>query len=240
LVVARGAVVGFHTAAALHGFGVVDSDSIHVVVPIGGPFPQRPGIVVHQSGLAVAPTALVAGIPCTAPARTAIDLARALPRPRALAVLDACLYCGSCGLDELMAEVALHRGRRGFRQALALVPRADGRSQCAQESHLRLVVHDAGLVMFEPQVQVPDQYGEPLFVIDLADRRLRVAAEYDGSSHLDRRRLRHDRRRHNYLSSRHWRMRYFTDEELYRRPESIPAILRAALVDARSDPRLPR
>ena len=55
-----------------------------------------------------------------------------------------------------------------------------------------------------------------LYVVDLADRRLRVAAEYDGSSHLDRARLRSDRTRHNYLSTRHWRMRYFTDQDLYR------------------------
>ena len=107
------------------------------------------------------------------------------------------------------------------------MPRSDGRSQCSQESHLRLILHDAGLTMFEPQVQVPDQHGDPLFVIDLADRRLRVLpAEYDGSSHLDRRRMEDDPAvGHTDPSNRHWRMRYFTDEELYRRPEDIPAIL---------------
>jgi hypothetical protein len=74
------AVIGFHTSAALMGFGVATSDDVHLVVPAGAPFPQRAGIRVHQSVVAIKPF-LVRGIPWTSPARTAIDLARVLPRP---------------------------------------------------------------------------------------------------------------------------------------------------------------
>lgn len=230
------AVVGFHTAAALEGFGVVESTDVHLVVPDGFAFPQRSGIAAHRTSIPLPTRAMIAGIACTAPARTAIDLARVLPRPRALCVLDAALSCRACTAEELSAEVALHKGHSGYRVARQLVAVADGRSQCVQESMLRLVIHDAGLTSFEPQVPVLDQYGDLLFMLDLADRELRVAAEYDGSSHLDRRRLRSDRARHNYLSTRGWRMRYFTDKDLYQRPHDIPATLRAAMVDARADP----
>jgi very-short-patch-repair endonuclease len=69
----------------------------------------------------------------------------------------------------------------------------------------------------------------PRYYLDLADPRRRVAAEYDGSSHLDRARLRADRERHNYLDSAGWRMRYFTDRDIYRPPSYVVRVVEAAL-----------
>jgi very-short-patch-repair endonuclease len=232
------AVIGFHTAAALLGFGVVASDRVHLVVPAGKAFPQRPGITAHQSVVPIAPFA-VRGLPCTTPARTAIDLARALPRPDALAVLDAALASQTCTPIELAEEVRRHRRLKGFRQASALVPLADGRAECAQETHLRLILRDARITSLVPQVPVLDRRGRPRYRLDLADERLRVAAEYDGSSHLDRERLRADRARHNFLAAQGWRLRYFTDVDIYRRPEYVVHTVRAALGDAlrEADPR---
>jgi very-short-patch-repair endonuclease len=235
LTIAPRAVIGFHTAAALLGFGVVESEAIHVVLPQGTSVPQQPGIVSHGAKVAVPPV-VFRGVACTAPTRTAIDLARVLPRAQALTVLDASLANGACTPEGLMAELALHQGLKGYRRASELVPLANGRSQCAQETHLRLIIHDADLTTFQPQWQVLDRYGDVRYVIDMAERELRIAAEYDGVSHLDRGRLRSDRTRHNYLSTRHWRMRYFTDHDLYRCPEGIATTLRAAMADARLDP----
>lgn len=225
------AVIGFHTAAALLGFGVLASDDVHLVVPAGDAFPQRSGITVHRSIVPVTPFE-VRGVPCTTPARTAIDLARLLPRPDALAVLDAALASQVVTTDDLAAELGSHRRLRGCRQAAALVPLADGRAECVQETRLRLILHDARLPSFVPQVPVLNEYGRVLYRLDLADERLRVAAEYDGVSHLDRARLRQDRARHNDLESRGWRMRYFTDIDIYRRPEYVVHTVRAALADA--------
>jgi very-short-patch-repair endonuclease len=230
------AVVGFHTAAALLGFGVVTSADVHLVVPAGTAFPQRRGITVHQSVVPIGPFA-VRGIRCTSPARTAIDLARVLPRPDALAVLDAALASQTCTPAELAEEVRRHRRLKGFRQASALVPLADGRAECAQETHLRLILRDARITSLVPQVPVRDRYGRVLYRLDLADEHLRVAAEYDGLSHLDRDRLRTDRARHNFLAAQHWRMRYFTDVDLYRRPDYVVRTVRAALADALADAR---
>lgn len=231
------AVIGFDSAAALLGFGITDSDVIHLVVPAGEPFPQRRGIAVHQSVVPIRDPVEVAGVVCTGGARTAIDLARALPRAQALSVLDAALSCGACTADDLAAEVRLHHGLKGYRRALELVPLADGRSQCAQETHLRLILRDAGLVSFEPQLPVWDSGDWPRYFLDLADARLRVCAEYDGSSHLDRRRLREDRARHNFLSTRHWRVRYFTDFDIYRAQSGVVRTIRAAIADALTDHR---
>ena len=223
-----GAVVGFHTAAALLGFGVVPATNVHIVVPAGGLFPNRRGIRVHQSVVPIGEPVMRLGIACTPAPRTAIDLARSTQRPLALSVLDAALANGACDREALVREVARHMALPGVRQTRALVALADPRAQCSQESHLRLIVHDAGLHEFEPQVPVYDEYGTIRYYVDLGDPSRRVAAEYDGASHLTRDRLRDDRARHNWLENAGWRMRYFTDRDLYTRPGDIVRILVAA------------
>ena len=226
----QGAAVGFHTAAALQGFGVPEDDDIHLVVPRGSVIPRRRGLRVHEAALPFT-AARALGVACTPAARTAIDLARALDRVTALAVLDAALFARACAGSELEHEVIRHASLPGARQARELVPLADGRAACKQETHLRLILHDGGLRGFEPQVEIhspgsPFPYAE--FRLDLADRAHLVAAEYDGVSHT-RGRLRSDRKRHNRLSELGWLMRYFTDDDLYRNPASIVPTLRKAI-----------
>lgn len=102
-----------------------------------------------------------------------------------------------------------------------LVELADPRAECRQESQLRLLLHDAGLRDFVPQVEVSDEYGFVACRIDLADVATKTGIEYDGASHIDRHRARADRSRHNWLAARGWEMRYFTDVDLYRRPDYL-------------------
>jgi very-short-patch-repair endonuclease len=222
-------LVGFHTAAALLGFGVVEDSAIHLVVPAGSPFPSHRGIRVHQSVVPVGEPVLWNEIPCTPPARTAIDPARTLDRPSALSILDAALAADACQPEDLLAEVERQRGLKGVRRVRDLVALADERSECRQETHLRLILHDAGLRGFVPQLPVCDEYGDERYYLDLGDPSRHVAAEYDGASHLDRDTHRNDRERHNWLDGKGWRMRYFTDRDLYRRPWKIPRDVRAAL-----------
>jgi very-short-patch-repair endonuclease len=227
------AVVGFQTAAALLGFGVVEDPRIHLVVPCGGPVPHLTGIVSHESTLTLDKPEVVLGVPCTPAARCALDLARALPRADALSTLDAALAAGACVPDDLASELAVHDRLRGIRQARDLVPLADPRPQCRQESHLRLILHDGGVTELVPQHRVTDDENAVTYFLDLADVRRRIGIEYDGSSHLDRNRLRADRERHNWLESHGWRMRYFTDRDLYRRPEYVLRTVRAARTRSR-------
>jgi very-short-patch-repair endonuclease len=224
----EGTVLGYHTAAAILGFGILDSDDIHVVVPGGARFPQRSGIRVHQTAVPVPEPALVRGIPCTPVARTAIDLARTVRRFDALPVLDAAMRAGDLDQESLAAEVTLHDGLRGVKLARALVPLADPAAECRQESQLRLVLLDAGFSGFQPQLPVLTDAGYPRYYLDLGNPVRRIGVEYDGSSHLDRARMRTDRTRHNWLTDRGWRMRYFTDHDLYsRRAHIIDTVARA-------------
>ncbi|MEV1288309.1 type IV toxin-antitoxin system AbiEi family antitoxin domain-containing protein [Micromonospora sp. NPDC049679] len=229
LVLPPAAVIARHTAAALYGFGVVPADSVHVAVPAGTPVPQRRGVVAHESVLPFEELIEVFGIPCLPPARCAIELARQLSRPDALAVLDAALRSGTCGPEQLLVEVGRHDRLRGVCQARELVPLATPLPECRQESHLRLLLHDGRLPAPQPQLAVVDEWGVKRHRFDLGYEDQRVGIEYDGSSHLDRARMRHDRRRHNWLAARGWRMRYFTDEDLYRWPERLVHTVRSTL-----------
>lgn len=217
-----------HTAAHLHGFGAFGSDRIHVIVPAGAPFPDIKGIVTHQAVLLYEPV-MVGGVPCVSADRCAIDLARSLRRGDAIALLDAALASRAVDADSLAREVLRHDRLRGVRQARELVPLADPGAECRQESQLRLVILDGRLPRPESQLWVPDDWGDPRYRIDLGWRKRKIGVEYDGQSHLDRARMRHDRTRHNWLETRGWHMRYFTDQDLYQTPESIVAVLRATL-----------
>ncbi|MFY1626777.1 endonuclease domain-containing protein [Micromonospora sp. WMMD723] len=192
-----------------------------MIVPAGGRVPRIRGVVVHQAVLAVPEPVLVAGLPCAPADRCAVDLARTVARLDALPLLDLCLRVGACRPAGLTAELARHARLRGVDQARQLVRLADPRSECRQESQLRLVLIDGGLPAPEPQIWVSDDEGFRRYRLDLGYRRSRVGIEYDGLSHLDRDRLHHDRARMNWLAAHGWRMRHFTARDLYRRPSLI-------------------
>lgn len=224
-----GALLSHHSAARLFGFGVLATGAVHVLIPVGTARPQIRGVITHEAVLPVLEPVIVAGVPCVPPARCAIDLARTTRRMDALAVLDAALRSGVCERADLSGEVLRHDRLRGVRQARELCQLADGRAECPQESHLRLTLVDGRLAAPEPQVWVCDGLGDGRYRLDLAYRRQRVGIEYDGRSHTDRDRLRADRLRMNWLAAHGWRVRYFTDHDLYRRPAGIVATVRAAL-----------
>jgi very-short-patch-repair endonuclease len=227
------AAVGFHTAAELYGFGVVPSRQLHVVIPAGTPVPDIKGLAAHEVTLPIGEPVEVAGLPCVSADRCAIDLARFCPRLDSLPVLDAALRSGRCTPESLATEVARHDGLRGVRQARDVVPLADPRAECRQESQLRLIMIDGKLPHPEPQIRVLDEWGVPIFRIDLGYRERQVGSEYDGRSHLDPTVLRHDRERHNWLAAHGWTMRHFTAVDIYRRPGYVVSTMRAALDNPR-------
>ncbi|MGW4461098.1 type IV toxin-antitoxin system AbiEi family antitoxin domain-containing protein [Micromonospora sp. NPDC004704] len=225
-----GAVLGYQSAAALHGFGTSPPEMIHVIVPTGVAVPRIRGVVTHEAVLPVIGPVELAGVPCVPAARCAIDLARQLRRMDALPLLDAVLRSGACRTDDLWAEVGRHAGLRGVCQVRNLVPIADPRAECRQESQLRLVLIDAGLPVPEPQIWACDRYGSRVYRLDLGYRERRIGLEYDGASHLDPERLRYDRARMNWLATNGWKMRYFTARDLYSSPAHIAATVRAILL----------
>lgn len=169
------AVVCMGTAAALYGFDFENTTAIHMLDP-GVRMRPTVGLMVHQR--LGAPLRRVSGRLATAPAWTAIEIARQLPRPRALAALDGALHSLLCDPDDLAKAVREQRGRRGIVAVRELLQYADGRAESAMESEARLVMIDHGLPRPELQYEIRGRHGET-WRVDFAWPDARVAAEYE-------------------------------------------------------------
>lgn len=219
-----------HTAAALHGFSVVRTDRLHLIDPTGRHLASRDRLVLHQWAVPVAERVAAGGFIATEPARTAVDLARAVSRTQALAVLDAALRTGTVSPSTLTAHCDAQLRRRGIVQVRELLPLADGRAESPMESHVRLICIDAGLPAPIPQFEVLDRTGRPRYRLDLAWPAWLVAVEYDGVEfHSGPRAVRRDLRRHGWLDEHGWRIVYATAEDVLRHPERLVRRIRLAL-----------
>jgi hypothetical protein len=189
------------TAAALYGFDTEGGDVVHVLDP-GVRMRPTMGLMVHQR--LGAPLQRVRGRLATTPAWTAVEVARTLRRPRALAVLDAALHCGSCTLADIDKAVREQKGRRGIVKARGLVPFADGRAESPMESEARLVFIDGGLPLPELQYEIVDRCGQ-LWRVDFAWPEAKVVAEYESMEwHASPAALKHDRTKTARLQECGW------------------------------------
>lgn len=190
LMTGRTIVACMATAAQLYGFDTERDDRIHILDP-GVRMRPTSGLAVHQR--IGAPLRRIEGRLVTAPAWTAVELARTLRRPRALGTLDAALHCEACTATELDAAVREQKGRRGIVKVRELLNHADGRAESPMESEARLVFIDGGLPTPELQYEIVDRCGD-LWRVDFAWPDAMVVAEYDSMEwHASPAALKHDR-----------------------------------------------
>lgn len=222
----RPMVACLHTAADLHGFGTEGDARIHVLDP-GVRMRPTVGLMVHQrSG---APLRRVQGRLATAPAWTAIEVARTLRRPRALAVLDAALRSGTCNAGELGAAIQEQKGRRGIVNVRELLPHADGRAESPMESEARLVFIDGELPLPELQFEIVDRCGQ-LWRVDFAWPKVKVAAEYESMDwHASPEALKHDRTKTARLQECGWISVPMVVDDVRRHPLDLVARIRRHL-----------
>lgn len=164
------------TAARGYGFDTEGASELHVLNPERHQLRSAEGLVVHRRD--GAPLTVRDGRPTTTAPWTAIEVARSLRRPRALATLDAALRSGHCDVRALTSAATAQAGRRGIVAVRDLLPLADGRAESPMESEARLVMIDGGLPRPELQYQIIDGRGK-LRRVDFAWPDCKVAAEYD-------------------------------------------------------------
>lgn len=201
VVMGQRAICCMGTAAALYGFDVENSTAIHVLDP-GIRMRPTKGLMVHQR--LGAPLKSVAGRLATAPGWTAVEVARTLGSPRALATLDAALRSTWCGHADLENAVREQCGRRGIVAVRGLLEYADARAESAMESEARLVMIDYGLPKPELQYEIRGRGGET-WRVDFAWPDLRVAAEYESIAwHAGRLEMLRDRERQAGIQDLRW------------------------------------
>ncbi|MGB3484588.1 MAG: type IV toxin-antitoxin system AbiEi family antitoxin domain-containing protein [Mycobacterium sp.] len=195
------AVACLGTAAALYGFDTEATSAIHVLDPAIRLRPKV-GLMVHQRY--GAPLMRVAGRLATSPAWTAVEVARQVSRPRALATLDAALHSGWCTTAELDQAVKEQHGRRGIVNVRALVEHADGRAESGMESEARLVMIDHDVPTPELQYEIIGRDGTT-YRVDFAWPDHRVAAEYESIDwHAGRMEMLRDKRRFAAVQEANW------------------------------------
>lgn len=207
------------TAAATHGFDTEGREVLHVLNPEGRQLRPVPGLVVHRRE--GAPLVEVDGRLTTAPAWTAIETARSLWRPRALATLDAALRSGTCTERELWRAADRQAGRREIVTIRGLLPLADPRAESAMESETRLVIIDGGLPAPQLQYEIVDR-NYRTWRLDFAWPQYRLALEYDGLAwHSGVDALVHDRRRRAALQDLGWVVLTVIVDDVRQRPYEL-------------------
>lgn len=221
------------TAAALYGFDTENTSRLHILDP-GVRMRPTKGLMVHQR--IGAPLRRVQGRLATAPAWTAIEVARSLRRPRSLATLDAALHIQACTKGELDAVIREHKGRRGIVKVRELIGCADRRPESPMESEARLVFIDNKLPMPQLQYSIVDRYGK-VWRVDFAWPDVMLAAEYDSVQwHLGRDALLHDRLKTARLQECGWLSVPFTVNDVRGDPVGLAERLEYHLASRRKSP----
>ena len=193
------------TAAMAYGFDTEEPADLHVLPPDGCRLRSADGLMVHRRD--GAPLVEVAGRPTTAPAWTAVEVARSLARGRALA----------------------QAGRRGIVAVRQLITLADRRAESPMESEARLVMLDGGLPAPELQYEIIDGNGE-LRRLDFAWPDAGVAAEYEGVAwHSGPDEMRRDRRKLAAVQDAGWVSVPILFEDVRYRPGEFVARLQRHL-----------
>jgi len=250
-----GAVASHFTAARAHDLTVwVDKrrsdrppiDAVWLTRPPGrGRIESGPEIVVRRTALAATDVRVVRGLPCTTPARTAIDLARMLPFREAVVVLDRALARAVPRetLAEMSGRQANWPGAASARRALAF---ADGRAESPLESLARVVFAEGGLPVPVLQGEIWDRDDWSTARVDFCWPDRWVIAEVDGMAKYEadtvegRRVLRRrDHTREQYLGDLGFEVVRFTWEDVVLRPDEVCTRVRRAFVRTQGRHRSP-
>jgi hypothetical protein len=203
------------TAAAAYGFDTEERSDLHVVNPVRHQLRNSDGLIVHRRE--GAPLTEVDGRPATTPEWTAVEVARSLRRPRALATLDAALRSGTCRRRQLSAAAARQAGRRGIVHVRELIPLAASEAESPMESEARLVMIDGGLPMPVLQYEIIDRNWRT-WRVDFAWPDRKVAVEYDGFDwHSDPEKFRVDRQKRAALQEIGWSVMSIVGDDVRRR-----------------------
>ena len=209
-----GSVFSHVTAAILWGMPLplaIDDALVHVTAPVGVRAPAGRGVRGHSAGLTTFPHVSVGGLPVSGPVATWMQLSTLLDW-RDLAAVGDFIVTGR-PLENLLplAEMAdLRRaiesaGRtRGARARSRALPAVGVGPYSRPESLSGLLFSMGGLPPALINEQVNDERGSFLALPDRIWPDYRVAYEYEGDSHREKRRYRSDVHRVERLVDHDW------------------------------------
>jgi G:T-mismatch repair DNA endonuclease (very short patch repair protein) len=156
---------------------------------------------------------------------TAVDLIRWGGTDDAVVLLDRLCLAGLVRLDDVRDAVARLPRCQGSARARRVAALADGLAESPQETRLRLLLDRSGLPAPVAQFRVFDDDGL-IGRVDFAYPDLKIAIEYDGLWHGERKAFLSDRDRLNRLAAAGWTVLHVTADDM-RHPERLAARVRA-------------
>ncbi|MFD7157292.1 hypothetical protein ACFV9C_22025 [Kribbella sp. NPDC059898] len=203
---------------------------------------RRADIVVRRAALEPVDVSRQLWLPVTSPARSVVDLARALPFREAIVTVDHALRSG-VSLDDLEGAMERQFQWPGIRRARTTIGFGDPRAESVLESIARSVFAVAGLPGPILQAQFWDGYAWMPERVDFWWPEFRTIGEADGLAKYDsespaerRRQLRRSYRRDQRLSDRAVELVHFGWEDVLDPRSDVIARLRAAFARGRSRP----
>jgi hypothetical protein len=208
LILPAGSALSGWAAARLHGdrwSSGRDRVGRHSPIPVTVPPPlqlaKRRSLDIIRSKLAPADVITRRGLPVTTPARTALDLARLLPRDQAVAAVDALLATRTVSIRDLEGAIRDHPRIKGRPAAASVMQLASPFAESPPESVMRLVWHDLGLRSLMVNATILDNTGLFMGRVDLLDPKAGLVGEYQGDQHRSPDTYRADLRRKRGLES---------------------------------------
>ena len=179
----RDAVIAGRAAAALHGARWVNATTpVELIWRCGRP-PN--GVIVRSERVDADEIVEISGLQVTSVERTALDLARHLPRDLAVSQLDALAAATDVKAADVLLLAERHRRARGLPRARTALDLMDGGAQSPKETELRLLLIDAGLPKPRTQIRVTDGVNEAF--IDMGYDEPMVGLDYEGKHHANNR-----------------------------------------------------
>jgi hypothetical protein len=146
---------------------------------------KRLGVIVREERIGADEITYIGELPVTTIARTALDLARHLPRDLAVRHLDALAAATGVLPADALALAEKYPGLRGIRRARIALALMDSGAESPKETWLRLVLIDGGLGRPRTQIRVSDGVTEAF--IDMGYDEPMVGFDYEGSHHSQNR-----------------------------------------------------
>lgn len=224
------AVFSHTTAARLWGVPLPlnADDSVHVTVPVPRRAPSGRGIVGHQQRMGADECRAIGALAVASPAATWAQVAELLSLEDVIAAGEHMLTGNPygqrlplCDRAELQAAVAERLRGPGHRVRVAALAELREGALSRPESLVRILLVRCGLP--EPVINgdVLSRAGQFIAMPDLLWPEFRVALEYQGDHHRDRKQFRKDIARLERLVDEGWLVIQVTASELYRNPQLI-------------------
>jgi very-short-patch-repair endonuclease len=234
---AAGAVASHESAALVHDLPLLNAPPPGVVSLTRPPGSRRgrsaSDVRYYSAGLPSEHVTTRHGTPVTTPARTVIDLARALPYMDGVVVADAAIHKLKAGKSELATVVAACSGWPGADQARRVVDFSTGLSGSPLESCARVTFDAFRLPPPELQTQIlggvridgagritVEEYHE--YKVDFLWRKFKTVAEADGlMKYSSGEAAINERKRDRLIREAGYKVVHLTWAELLGRPERV-------------------